>query len=166
MHAAPLRAVLVLTGRAARLQLPPGGSQGMDSTTRGLTKYLKGYYTWYMKNSLILFSLPPFVQATNFRTEPAKECLYFKVSPVHCHRFTSTWGHFHLLTSPVQTGLHGKQFWPDNAAATSQRQPFCKAAPAIASASRGMEEFRASGIAILVYFIDQCFRKKNPKTPP
>lgn len=98
---APLRAVLVLTRVAARLQLPPGGFQGMDSTTRGLTKYLKGYYMWYMKNSLILLSVPPFVQVKNVRTEPAEECIYFKVSPMQCHRFASTWGHFHLLTSPV-----------------------------------------------------------------
>lgn len=82
----------------------------MDSTTRGLTKYLKGYYTWYMKNSLILLSVPPFVRVTHFRTEPAEERLCFKVGPMHCHRVASTWGHFHPLTSPEQTALPGKSF--------------------------------------------------------
>lgn len=93
VHAAPLRAALVLRRRAAWLPLAPGGFQGMDSTTRGLTKYLKGYYMWYMKNSLILFSVPPFVQVTNFRAEPAEEGLYFKVSPV-------SQAHIHMGTLP------------------------------------------------------------------
>lgn len=75
VHAAPLSAVL-------RLQLPPGGSQGMDSTTRGLTKYLKGYFMWYMKNHLLLLSVPPFAQVMNFRTEPAIGAFVFK--PVPC----------------------------------------------------------------------------------
>lgn len=73
----------------------------MENTTRGLTEYLKGYYMWYMRNILILLSVPPFVRATHFRTEPAKVCLYFKVSFTDSHRLTSVWGHHHPLTSPV-----------------------------------------------------------------
>ena len=155
-----------MTGkRATGLQPAPRDFQGMGRTTGGLTEYLKGCHIWDTKNSLILPSIPPFVQA-----------MYFKLNLLK-HAFTSKSASWTLsVSSPYgdtttlwpllcKQAFHTKQLWAGHAvhypAVTNQRQPFSRTTAAVTSASRGLNKFGASGRAIPVYHIHQCFRRHS-----